>query len=392
MGKGGRAVMKFMGYRRENSQVGTRKLIAVIPTVVCSSETAVRIADLTGTTALPHQHGCCQVGADHDQTVKTLINLGKNPNIAGVLVVGLGCEGVPFDDVAEAIAKTGKLTEVITIQGCRGTLRTIEKGSRIVKDMVQKLALQEREEIDISELVLGIECGGTDATSGIAANPAVGHASDLLLEAGGTAMLSETTELIGAEHVLARRAASKEAGDKIIEIVQRCEKRAMSLGVDIRGGQPTPGNIEGGMTSIEEKSLGCIYKAGTAPIKGVLEYGEAPKEKGFYVMDTPGQDIESITGMLAGGAQVIIFTTGRGTPTGSPIAPVIKVTGNARTYEILEDNLDISAAPIVEGVKSIQEVGKDIFDEMITVASGKPTKAEVLGYKEFGIYKIAPTF
>lgn len=384
--------MKFMGYRRENGQVGVRKQIAVIPTAVCSSETAVRIANLTGTTALPHQHGCCQVGADHDQTVKTLINLGRNPNIAGVLVVGLGCEGVPYDDVTEAIAETGKLTEVITIQGCRGTLRTIEQGSRIVKDMVQKLALQEREQIDISELVLGIECGGTDATSGIAANPAVGHASDLLLEAGGTAMLSETTELIGAEHVLARRAVSKEVGDKINEIVQRCEKRAMSLGVDIRGGQPTPGNIEGGMTSIEEKSLGCIYKAGTAPIEGVLEYGEAPQGKGFYVMDTPGQDIESITGMLAGGAQVIIFTTGRGTPTGSPIAPVIKVTGNARTYEILEDNLDISAAPIVEGVKSIQEVGKEIFDEMINVVSGKPTKAEVLGYKEFGIYKIAPTF
>jgi altronate dehydratase large subunit len=299
---------------------------------------------------------------------------------------------VPAKEVAEAIASTGKPTEVITIQECRGTLRTIEQGVRIARKMVQEVATYQREEIDVSELVLGIECGGSDATSGIAANPAVGHASDLLLAAGGTAMLSETTELIGAEHVLARRAVTPEVGEKLLEIVRRCEERAKSLGVDIRGGQPTPGNIQGGVITIEEKSLGCIYKAGTAPIQGVLEYGEIPQGKGFYVMDTPGQDIESITGMLAGGAQIILFTTGRGTPTGSPIAPVIKVTGNANTFEILEDNIDLSAAGIVAGTATIQEVGEKIFAELLAVAGGKPTKAEILGHHEFGIYKIAPTF
>ncbi|WP_227762201.1 UxaA family hydrolase [Zhaonella formicivorans] len=385
--------MKFLGYRRGNGQVGIRNHVIILPSTVCASETAVKIAaQVGGTVALPHQHGCCQIGADHEQTVRTLIGLGKNPNVAACLVVGLGCEGVPAKEVAEAIASTGKPTEVITIQECRGTLRTIEQGVRIARKMVQEVATYQREEIDVSELVLGIECGGSDATSGIAANPAVGHASDLLLAAGGTAMLSETTELIGAEHVLARRAVTPEVGEKLLEIVRRCEERAKSLGVDIRGGQPTPGNIQGGVITIEEKSLGCIYKAGTAPIQGVLEYGEIPQGKGFYVMDTPGQDIESITGMLAGGAQIILFTTGRGTPTGSPIAPVIKVTGNANTFEILEDNIDLSAAGIVAGTATIQEVGEKIFAELLAVAGGKPTKAEILGHHEFGIYKIAPTF
>jgi len=205
-------------------------------------------------------------------------------------------------------------------------------------------------------------------------------------------MLSETTEFIGAEHVLARRARNSEIGEKIIHIVRQCEERANLLNVDIRGGQPTPGNIEGGISSIEEKSLGCIYKAGHAPIQDVLQYGEKPGGKGLYVMDTPGQDIESITGMLAGGAQVVIFTTGRGTPTGSPIAPVIKITGNSRTYQLMEDNTDIDASTIISGDETIEQVGQRIFDEIFKVVNGQLPKAESLGHCEFGIYKIAPTY
>lgn len=365
----------------------------ILPTAVCASETAVRIAALvSGTVALPHQHGCCQIGADHEQTVRTLVGMGRNPNVFACLVVGLGCEGVPAREVAERIAETGKPVDMLNIQDCGGTLKTIAAGAVIAGEMARRAAMEERTAVDLSELVLGIECGGTDATSGLAANPAVGRASDLLLEAGGTAMLSETTELIGAEHVLARRCVSPGVAEQLVAMVHRCEQRAMALGVDIRGGQPTPGNIRGGISTIEEKSLGCIYKAGTAPVQGVLEYGEEPGGAGLYIMDTPGQDIESITGMLAGGAQLIVFTTGRGTPTGAPVAPVLKVTGNARTYECMRDNIDLSAAAIIAGEATVDEVGGQIFDEMVRVASGKPTRAELLGHREFGIYKISPTF
>ncbi len=384
---------EFLGYRRADGRIGVRNYVVILPTTVCSSETARKIAErVEGTVALPNQHGCCQLGIDHEQTVRTLIGLGKNPNVAACLVVGLSCEGVPADEVATAIAETGKPVEVINIRECRGTLNTIETGSRIAKKMVQIAALHKKEIFDLSELILGIECGGSDTTSGLAANPVAGYTSDLLIAAGGTVIVSETTEFIGAEHILARRAVSQAVKNKLLSIVNRCEERAISLGVNIRSGQPTPGNIEGGITTIEEKSLGCIYKAGTAPIQGVLEYGETPKGTGLYIMDTPGQDIESITGMVAGGAQIILFTTGRGTPTGSPIAPVIKLTANADTFELMKDNIDLSAAGIISGETSLSKEGEKTFHEVIKVASGKLTKAEILGHREMGIYKIAPTF
>lgn len=385
--------MKIQGYKRPDGKVGIRNHLVILPTTVCAGETASAIASqIPGAVPLVHQHGCCQVGADADLTVDTLVGLGKNPNVGAVLVVSLGCEGVSEMEVTSKIAETGKPVESIIIQKEGGTLKTIAKGVKIARELEVGLSLQTREEVDINELILAIECGGSDMTSGVASNPAVGNASDRLLSLGGTAMLSETTELIGAEHTLAKRAVNEEVSNRIYEIVERCEKRAMTLGVDIRGGQPTPGNIEGGIVTIEEKSLGCIYKAGTAPISGVLEYGEVPQGKGFYVMDTPGQDIESITGMLAGGAQIVVFTTGRGTPTGSPIAPVIKVTGNEETYKMMEDNMDINAGLIVSGKATIEDIGEEIFNEIVAVSNGKKTKAEAFGYKEFGLYKIAPTF
>ncbi len=385
--------MEFLGYRRPNGTVGIRNHIAIIPTAVCSSTVAVNIAaQIPGAVALPNQHGCCQIGADHEQTVRTLIGMGKNPNVGAVLVVGLGCEGVPIREVASEIAETGKPVEVVIIQEVGGTLKATADGLRKAGELARKIAHLQPEKFDISELSLAIECGGSDFTSGLASNPAAGIAADLLVAAGGTAMLSETTEFIGAEHVLARRAKSPEISEKLIKIVRECEDRAKLLNVDIRGGQPTPGNIAGGISSIEEKSLGCIYKAGHAPIQDVLYYGEIPAGNGLYIMDSPGQDIESITGMLAGGAQVVIFTTGRGTPTGSPIAPVIKITGNQRTYKMMEDNIDIDASTIVSGEETIEQVGKRIFEMIVQVANGHRPKAESLGHKEFGIYKIAPTY
>lgn len=385
--------MKFKGYLRPDGKVGIRNYLAVIPTSVCAATVAFHIASqIPQAVALPNQHGCCQIGADHEQTVNTLIGLGKNPNVGAVLVVGLGCEGVPAAKVAEEIAATGKSVAAIVIQDCGGTLKATAEGVQIASKMAREISLIKTQEFPLKELCLAVECGGSDFTSGLASNPAVGVASDLLVEAGGTSMLSETTEFIGAEHILAKRAKTPELGEKIIRFVQDCELRAKQMNVDIRGSQPTPGNIQGGISSIEEKSLGCIYKAGHYPIEGVLHYGEIPQEKGLYIMDSPGQDIESITGMLAGGATVVIFTTGRGTPTGSPLAPVIKITANKETYLKMTDNIDIDASSIISGEKSIEQVGKEIFQEIIEVANGKLTKAESLGHMEFGIYKIAPTF
>jgi altronate dehydratase large subunit len=385
--------MKIYGFRRGNGQTGIRNHIAVIPTSICSSETAVRISNLVeGTVPLPHEHGCCQVGIDHEQTVRTLIGLGKNPNVAAVLVVALGCEGVRPEVIANGIRESGKPVEQIVIQESGGTLRTIEEGAKLLKKIAKEVSSQKREEFDISSLILGIECGGSDATSGIVANPVVGIVSDMLINNGGTTILSETTEMIGAEHLLAKRAVSEEVGCKLLAMVKRTENRAIAMGVDIRGSQPTPGNIEGGVTTIEEKSLGCIYKAGSAAMAGVLEYGEEPKPGGLFFMDTPGQDIESITGMLAGGAQIIIFTTGRGTPTGSPIAPVIKVTGNSHTYANMLDNIDINAGKVIDEGASMDDVAQELFQEMLDVCNGKLTKAELLKHREFGIFRVGYTF
>lgn len=214
----------------------------------------------------------------------------------------------------------------------------------------------------------------------------------MLIANGGSSILSETTEFIGAEHVIARRAVTPEVGQQLIDLVVACEARAKTLGEDIRGGQPTPGNIEGGLTTIEEKSLGCIHKAGHAPLQGVLQYADTPTRAGLWVMDTPGQDIESMSGMVAGGAQVIIFTTGRGTPSGNPIAPVIKITGNKATFDRMKDNIDIDVSSIMTGEASISQMGEEIYQEVVRVANGKTTKSEDLGHVEFSIYKIAPTF
>lgn len=387
--------MKIKGYRRENNTYGIRNHLLVIPTSVCASETAVRIANLVpGAVAIPHQHGCCQVGEDYKQTVRTLAGCGKNPNVGAVLVVGLGCEGIQPKVVADAVRETGKPVETVIIQECGGTLKTIAKGAEICARLSRQLASQEKVEFDVSELVLGLECGGSDPTSGIASNPSVGRASNLLVDAGGTSILSETTELIGAEHLVAARCVTKELSDRLIGMVKRVEEKSIGYGVDLRGTQPTPGNIEGGLTTIEEKSLGCIYKAGDKPVVGVLEYAEPvdPKVRGLYFMDSPGEDIDSITGMVAGGATIIVFTTGRGTPTGCPIAPVIKVTGNTRTYENMIDNIDINAGKVITEGATLDEIGQEIFDMMIQVANGDLTKAESLGHKEFGIYRIGDTF
>jgi len=279
----------------------------------------------------------------------------------------------------------------VIIQEAGGSYKAIAEGSIEAHQMVEQASALSREPIDISELILGTECGGSDACSGLSANPALGAASDLLVDAGGTSIISETPELIGAEHILAGRAVSQDVANRCIATIKAFEDNANAIGVDMRGGNPTPGNIEGGLSSIEEKSLGCVYKGGTRPLVDVIGYAEKIMKKGLVYMDTPGNDIEQLTGMAAGGCHICIFTTGRGTPTGSAIVPTMKVASNTAMYNNMAGNMDINAGTIVDGDESIEQVGRRIFEEMIRVASGKRTKAEILGHNDFGIQRIGPT-
>ena len=384
--------MKFNGYRRSNGIVGTRNYVGILSMVVCANEVTDAISrQVQGTSSFMHQQGCCQTPVDIKRVNETLIGLGSNPNLASVLLVSLGCESTDLNDVAKAISKTGKRVETVVIQDVGGAARSIAEGVLLAQDMVQEASKMERVPCPVSELVLGLKCGSSDTTSGLAPNPALGITSDLLVEAGGTSILGEVTEFIGAEHLLAQHAKDPEIGKEIIGLVQRMEDRAKSVGADIRGGQPTGGNIKGGLTTIEEKSLGAIAKAGNAPIQAVYEYGVVPRVKGLVVMDSPGREPEILTGLAAAGCNVIAFTTGRGAPQGFPFVPVVKITGNRVTWDKLRDHMDVDVSAVMEGKESLPEAGKRIFQEMLEVSSGRLTKAEISGYtKAMDIYVVGP--
>lgn len=387
--------MKLMGYQRENGRYGIRNHLLILPASVCAADTAEKIAaQVPGAVSVPNQHGCCQIGSDLSLTQQTLVGFGKNPNVGAVVVVGLGCDGVQAGVVADEIRKTGKPVESVVIQEEGGTLKAIARGAEYAAALARGLSKQQRVEFDMSEIILALECGGSDPTSGLASNPSIGYVSNRLIDEGGSSILSETTEVIGAEHLLAARFEDSAQRGKFLQMVKDVENRAIMMGEDLRSGQPTPGNKEGGLSTIEEKSLGCMYKAGTRPFKGALNYAQPvpPHKKGLYFMDTPGQDIDSITGMVAGGAQIVVFSTGRGTPTGSPIAPVIKITGNNDTYLKMPDNIDLNAGKIITGETKLEEVGEELFKEVVRVCNGEQTKAESLGHREFGIYKLTGTF
>jgi altronate dehydratase large subunit len=309
------------------------------------------------------------------------------------VVVGLGCETIRAQDIAAAIKKQCpyKPVHTVIIQDEGGSVKATAAGASAARRMVAEASRAVQETLAASELILGTECGGSDACSGISANPSLGVASDLLIEAGGTVILAETTEIIGAEHIMAARAVNGQVAKKCNDLIERCEALATNMGVDMRGGQPTPGNIEGGLSSIEEKSLGCIYKAGSKPLQDVIEYAEPIHQKGLVWMDTPGQDVEQITGMVAGGCQLVVFTTGRGTCCGSPIAPTIKVSTTTKLFEKMNDNIDLDAGAIISGESTVQQVGETIFMEMLEVASGKLTKSEILGFNDFAIKRIGPS-
>ena len=379
--------MYFMGYKRSDGKVGVRNHVLILPECACASETCRTVASqVKGTRNVIINVGCSDVAANTEITQRVLTGFALNANVYGVVIIGLGCETVGHKELAEKIRKlTNKPVVSFGIQEEGGTVETAALAVRAARKMVEEASQQAREKCPVSDLFVAIECGGSDATSGIASNPAVGYMSDLVVDQGGTTMMSETVEFIGAEHVLARRGATPEIHNQIIQICEDYEKHLAQAGQDCRTGQPTPGNKLGGLSTIEEKSLGCIHKGGTRPVVEVLAEAVRPTKKGALIMDTPGYDISSVTSMVAGGATVVVFTTGRGTPTGHALAPVIKVTGNPTTATRMKDNMDIDVSGILEAEESIHQAGERIFKEVLEVANGKVTKAEALGFSDIAV-------
>ena len=378
---------QFWGYRRTEGRPGIRNHILILPTCVCASESCRIVASqIRGAVNIVFNTGCSDVQANTDMSQKILTGFACHPNIYGVVIIGLGCETVPHKQLKEKIGRLTKKPVVsFGIQEEGGTLKTIEKAVRAAREMAEQAAMQQKERFDASELYIGIECGGSDATSGIASNPTVGEMSDLLVDMGATTVMSESIEWIGGEHILAKRAATPAIHNQIIEVCRAYEAHLSAAGQDCRAGQPTPGNKAGGLSTLEEKSLGCIRKGGTRPIHEVLQQAVMPSKRGAVVMDTAGFDIASVTSMVASGCQAIVFTTGRGTPTGNAIAPVIKVTANERTFHMMEDNMDVDLSAVLRGEKTIHQMGSELIGFVAEVACGRMTKAEAFGFSDIAV-------
>jgi altronate dehydratase large subunit len=384
----------FQGYRRPDGRVGVRNHLLVVPTVICSSVVSERIAAAVAPigTALPHTAGCGQLGPDMHTTHETLAAYCGHPNVGAVMVLALGCEQVVAQQLADAARRAGKPVQILAIQSEGGTVRTTERGIAMARELAAELARAPREACDISSLILCVKCGGSDYTSGLASNPALGRVADRLVDLGGSAVLGEIAEIMGAEHLLAARAPQADTAVKLLRVIKRVESEAIALGLDIRGTQPSPGNIRGGLTTIEEKSLGATHKGGErTPLADVVGYAARITKPGLTVMDTPGLDVEAVTGMVGGGAQAVVFTTGLGTPTGNPIAPVIKITGNARTAVSMADNLDLDVSGVLDNRETLEAAADRLFDEVVAVCSGRETATERHGFREFAIHRRNPT-
>lgn len=382
----------FQGYERAVGPPGVRNYVGVLPMSVAASPIAAEIAATSSENvrATPHQMGSDPPTKARQQIERTLAGIGTNPNVGAALLVELGTETTATETIADEITAAKRPVEVLTIRDVGGTKAALDAGGEYARALWKEITEQPRVTCDAGQLRFAVECGGSDATSGIAANPAVGAACDRLVEAGGTATFSETPEFIGAEHILAERCIDEEMRKRLLDRVDRRESNAELMGVDLRGAQPTPGNQDGGLTTIEEKSLGAISKGGTTPVRGIVEYAEKlPVGGGLVLMDTPGYDVESVVGKVAGGAQIVAFTTGRGSTTGNPIAPVIKITGNPETAHRLSNNMDIDSSTVIEG-ESISSVGRRIYESLLEVASGERTAAERRRLEEFAINEIQP--
>lgn len=380
--------MNLRGYRRPDGRVGFRNHVLILPTTVCSSGVAQKISQaVPGSISVPNSSGCGLLGKDQEVYARTLVNTAGNPNVAATLVVGLGCEPVSAEIAMAKIERFGKPVAHLSIQQVGGTTNTLQEGIRLAQQMVAEAYSLKIVPVSVADLVIGLECGGSDAASGLTANPAVGTAVDRLVDEGGTAIIGETDECIGVELLMAANAKTETVGKRIIEVVRRFEEHVRMYGAELSTGQPTWSNMEAGLSTIEEKSLGCVTKIGSRPIVEVLEYAEIPRQKGPIFMDTPGFDVTSITGMVAAGCQILVFTTGMGTPLGSAVAPVIRVISNTPAYHRMKENTDINAGTILEGIGTIVGVGEKIYNMILQVANGHSTKAEITGDNQFAIWR-----
>jgi len=381
--------MNFKGYRRTDGRAGIRNHILILPCSLCASETARFIASqVPGAVYIPNQGGCAMAVADLEITLKVLSGFAANPNVFGTVVVGNTCENVQASLLCERIrALTNKPLESVVIRDAGGTIKAAQIGVEYATKMSIEASKCKKEDIDFSEIIFATECGGSDPTSGLASNPTLGYVSDKIVALGGISILSETSELVGTEDILAPRCVNEEVAKKLLKIIKDNEDYFTLHGESLRDGNPSVGNKQGGITTLEEKSLGCIHKAGTAPITEVYGYGEQidKNKKGLVVMDTPGQDIASIAAMVAGGAQIVVFTTGRGTPTGNGIVPVIKITGNNEKYALMKDNIDFDASGIIGGTAAIDEKGEELFKLVTEVINGEKSKAEALGFNDMSM-------
>ena len=381
----------WMGYRRPDGQVGARNHLLLLSGTLYANCVVDRLADMiAGTVAITHPLGRCQVAPDLRLTRRTLSGHGTNPNCGGVIVIDHHREtGCTAEDLAHDIAKSGKPVEVINIRESGGAIEATAKGMRMALEMQRKISGQVREEVAVSELIYGLNCGTSDTTSGISSNKAVGICSDLVIDQGGRSILAETTEMFGGEQVLAARAATQEIAERIWFITKRMEERALASGEDIRGSQPTGDNILGGLSSIEEKSLGAIQKAGTKQIVGVVDYADAiGKQSGLWIMDTPGHGGESITGIAAAGSQILTFSTGGGHTINHPLMVTIRLSGNKTSFEKMKDTMEVDVSDIFHGT-SIEEAGMRLYNELLQTASGMLTKCEILKENNaFAIHRI----
>jgi len=379
--------MEFLGYKRSDGRYGVRNYVLVLSSVSCASGVVDAIGRaLPDVVTINYSTGC---GLDRIG-IRTLTGLINNPNVGAVLVIGLGCEGTGSQRLLESAQ--AKPAEALVIQRDGGSTATTAKGIEIASRFLKELKDQPRVPAPVSELVVGLECGGSDALSGVTANPAVGVAADRFVELGATVILSETTEMIGTAHILKRRGATPELGEQVEKLVNDQQKRVRAALGDLAGLIIAPGNIEGGLSSIAEKSLGCITKGGTTPINEVVEYAQRPSKRGLIIMDTPGYDIDSMAGLTAGGSQLILFTTGRGSIAGFPAVPVVKISSNSITYKNMPGDMDLNAGAIIDEDRTLDEVGQDIFDLSLSVANGRQTCAEVNRSVPFGYLKQGPTF